>query len=572
MQATRRVYIYLITLIALGMLVAGLVSLTQMVVDSLLPASVLPSSRLDAFSGSRASSALSLILIGGAFWAVHWWLAERAAHRDPTERASALRRLFLYAALGLGALVLTFAAFTIVESALRALLIDEARPRRILDIVDAVTVMIVVGLFWLYYRRISTSDRRVVPERGASATLRRWFVYVLCFVGLMMIVASVANLIEFALDTIAVPWDREASAFDSRRAAVAVMLALLVAGGALWLGAWTWSLHWLYADPTSDPDPERRSVLRKVYLYGVIGVACASTIWQLGGVLYELLRLVLGGLTEGGRTGLLSRVSDAAGVVVALGGCWAYHAAVVTRESRLGAEHGRQATVRRIYQYVVAFIGLATLAFAIGWSLGTLIGAAGGSGVSLDRDWLRDEVSFGLTLVLVGLPVWLIPWRRLQAETVDPAATRELIRRIYLFLAIGVSVIGILGSASYTTYQLIRVLFGDRWTVSMTSQLGMALGFGIVEAVVAIYHLGILRADAGVSRNASANGFADWAAIAVIHPPRGTERAELERRLRRAIGNESVIRWRVADVTLATTAVDGLDGLDGLEGLSRPME
>jgi hypothetical protein len=72
---------------------------------------------------------------------------------------------------------------------------------------------------------------------------------------------------------------------------LAPRLGALVVGLAVWCAAWSWSTAWFRAP--DGPEAERRSVLRKVYLYLVLVVVVAWTIWNLGRTLYALLHAAL---------------------------------------------------------------------------------------------------------------------------------------------------------------------------------------------------------------------------------------------------------------------------------------
>ena len=103
--------------------------------------------------------------------------------------------------------------------------------------------------------------------------------------------------------------------------------------------------------------------------------------------------------------------------LVVFGIAWAYHAQVVKREASV-AEAGRQASIRWIYGYLVALVGAATLAAGLFGLLSTLLDLLVQPGTTQSEYWWQEQLSLYGTLVVVGLPVWLIPWTRLQREVV----------------------------------------------------------------------------------------------------------------------------------------------------------
>src|SRR5262249_13681524 len=158
-------------------------------------------------------------------------------------------------------------------------------------VLPPLAMLAAAGTLWLYHVRQAQRDQVVVPMVGAAATIRRWCVYALAFVGLMLLLFGLTGLVERLVD-LAVPPQGEAVgsgrwlAYDLADRLSTVLAALLT-----WITAWGWSRRRL-AD-TGGPDPERDSVLRKVYLYGVLLLVVTWTVWNLSQVLYVLLRSLL---------------------------------------------------------------------------------------------------------------------------------------------------------------------------------------------------------------------------------------------------------------------------------------
>src|SRR5213080_2670705 len=90
----RRLYIYIVAAASLGMLLIGLVNLGTTGLDQLFRTTPLYSNPRDSYAGFGA-----VTLVGLPVWGIHWWIAQRLARRNLDERASALRRLYLYAVL-----------------------------------------------------------------------------------------------------------------------------------------------------------------------------------------------------------------------------------------------------------------------------------------------------------------------------------------------------------------------------------------------------------------------------------------------------------------------------------------
>ena len=498
MAVARRVYLYGIALVALGMLVAGLDELVNLALDLVAEAAVGPFAGIDDDSArGRVSYAGALVGIGLVGWLIHWWLAERPVRRgDDLERRSGVRKLFLYLVLFVGGLMLTFNGRQLLADLLDAAF-GQLRPSDLVggDVIPPLAIMLAAGPFWVYYARVAARDRARVPEAGAGATLRRWCVYGLAFVGLLMLQLGAANLVRLLWDAATPASVATVATGNWLATAVAGRAASVLAGLGLWYVAWTWSTARFWRD--DGPGPERDSVLRKVYLYGVLLIAVAWTVWSLGQALYVILRSLLIPAEAAGLLSSLSRdVASTAANGLVFGLTWLYHARVVEREAAAVPERERQATIRRIYGYLVAFVGALTFAVGLGGTLATVLDLIARPGGVRPEHWWAERLSLFGTLIVVGLPVWLAFWVRLQREAASAEARRSLARRIYLFLAFGLSVLALLGSGAFTLYQLLQVILGEPWTGIQTGDLIDAGSVAAVAGLFLAYHLRVFRADA----------------------------------------------------------------------------
>src|SRR5512147_2956498 len=86
MRTVRRLYFYLVTFIALEMVIWGTISLAQTLLEE--PA---------GGAANVLSSGLALVLVGVPVFLLHGAVVQRDAARDPEERANRLRAIFFYA-------------------------------------------------------------------------------------------------------------------------------------------------------------------------------------------------------------------------------------------------------------------------------------------------------------------------------------------------------------------------------------------------------------------------------------------------------------------------------------------
>ncbi len=500
MAVIRRVYLYSIALVALGMLIAGLVGLLEvgltLLVERLAPP--LPTIGPPELR-SRVSLSGSLTALGLVFWVIHWSLADRSARRggeQPAgERHSAIRQLFLYGTLALGGLYLTLAGARLVGDLLRAAF-GSLRWSDVLTgaLVQPLALLVIWTVFWLYYNRVAREDRRSRPEAGIGATLRRWYVYGLSLFGLLYFLFATAGLIRSLWEAVVVPSGVAMVGGEWLRVEVATRIGRITAGLTLWALLWSWSITWFHR--ATGPNPESRSVLRKVYLYLVLAVAVAWTAWNVGRILYQILRaaLIPDHLAAGGPA-LLRDLGPAVAAVSVFGITWVYHARVVLREAALLGERRRSATIRWFYDYLVALVGLLVLAIGLAGVVATLIDLAAQPGAVRPTHWWAERSSLFATLTIVGLPLWLTVWRRIEQEAREPLARQSLVRRLYLFLVFGLAVLTLLGSGAFAVYQAIRFALGEPWTSGQTSDLIDAVSAATVAGIFLAYHVRIFRRD-----------------------------------------------------------------------------
>jgi hypothetical protein len=502
MVIARRVYLYGIAFAAIWVLVNGIAGLLEVSLEAVAEAALGPFQSLgDSSVIDHVSFYGALAGIGLVFWAIHWGLATRIAARDPlAELPSAIRKLYLYGVMLVGGWLLTFLGQDLIRDLLGLAFGTVGRIGLVTgDVLSPLSMVVATGAFWLYHQRQARRDQAVVPAAGAAATIRRWCVYLLAFLGLLMLLFGLAGLLARLVD-LAVP--PEGEVVDSGRWLaydVADRLSTILAGLLTWVAAWGWSTRRLAE--TDGPDPERDSVLHKVYLYGVLLLVVSWTVWNVSQVLYVLLRsLLIPSQASALWTAVQHDLGETAANVLTFGLAWAYHAHVLKREAAAAPERRRQATIRWVYGYIVAYVGAATFGTGLVGTLATALELLAQPGVTHGEHWWEERLALFATMIAVGLPVWLLPWLRLQREVGAAEARRSLARRIYLFLALGATVLTLLGSGAFTLYQLLRVALGERWSGSETSDLIDAGSAALVAALLLAYHLRVFQRDATLAR------------------------------------------------------------------------
>jgi hypothetical protein len=176
---------------------------------------------------------------------------------------------------------------------------------------------------------------------------------------------------------------------------------------------------------------------------------------------------------------------------------WSYHARVLRTDTLAASELPRQAAVRRLYWYLMAGIGLAALLVGLAGDVSVLIRSLAGRPFISNT---REQLAWFTAVLIAGLPIWILPWRRLQsaierADSPGDGERQSIVRRIYLYFFLFLAAITLLSAGIYILSQLIELALGARAARFLVSDLAQAIAFILIAASVWAYHFTRLRAD-----------------------------------------------------------------------------
>ena len=482
----RRLYLYLVSAAALATLATGLSALGSTILLFYFndPQAEFNRPALAAWSATT--------LVALPVWAVHFLFARRYAHRDPAERASAIRRLYVYWACLLTSIGAAIAMNVAIAGLLRPLLDCDTMLRSasvscpdysgLVTIAQAAWVMLVLGAIWAFHYRIARRDRAVVGEQGTSASLRRWYMYPALLVGFLMMLSGAAGVLELSwLRIVKSPLGVNQYRFIGDSAGIAL------AGLALW------GIHARILARRHIED-DRKSTLRAVE--GFIGLAVCIVVALVGGaqILYYALARALGVANPGNVTGEIpALLAQPVSLLLVYGVAWYLIRSRLSRDTG-SHEVDRQAGVRRLYTNLAALVSMAALATGAAgvlWAVAEqleapLIGVSAG-------DW-KDPISRWVTLLIVGAAVWAAHWRHAPW----PGDRQSLSRRLYVWAALLGSVLAALGAGIALVYVVLQQVFSANPRLNSTDNLDFAhyLAVLLVAIAVGFYHWRVLRADA----------------------------------------------------------------------------
>jgi hypothetical protein len=440
MRTIRRLYFYAVTFVSLEVVLWGLIGLAR---------SIFHTSSVVSSSADRLAQALALILVGVPVFGFHWWRSQRDAARDADEHASGVRAVFLYAAL-LGTLIPIVQNFLALAN--RTLLGTAHMDTRLAFIggaqtwTDNLLAMLMNALVAAYFITVTRRDWSGSQPKESLTFVRRIYRYIWMLYGLVMVVAGTQQTLRFVLNLIPGPYG------TNIRTALVNGVTLLIVGTPIWFFAWK-----TIQDALTDPT-ERESFLRLGILYFLSLAGVLTVLTAAGALVDTLLRLVFGySMTT---QQIVSRINTPLAISVPLGGVWAYYGRWLTRTITEIPDTTRRAGMRRLYFYILSAIGLGAAFTGLGYLVSFLINR-----IVIGTAQL-PALTAGLAAIVTGLPLWLFTWLPMQTEALAEGdagdhARRSLIRRIYLYLALFISVVGGMVVAGNLLFQVLRSVLGQ---------------------------------------------------------------------------------------------------------------
>jgi Domain of unknown function (DUF5671) len=503
MRIVRRLYFYAVAFVSLEVVLWGLVGLARSFFCS----------RGNAVCGAAATLAqgLALILVGVPVFGFHWWMAARFARQDEEEHASAIRAVFLYGAL-LGTLIpIVQNGLSLLDRlALQAVGLSSSQailgPNQTWS--DNLIAIVMNAIVAAYFIHVLRTDWQVIVPKDSFTGFRRIYRHVWLIYGLGIVVGAVQQLLHFILNSFPGVLGFQAREYAGLyRANGAHGLALVLIGLPVWYFAWK------TVQSALAVQSERESILRLGVLY-LLSLAGVITVLASAGVVVDIcLRLAFGeAMTFSNFT---QRISGPLSIGIPLAGVWAYYGHWLGRAMAESSEAPRRAGLRRLYFYILSAIGLGATFTGLSLLLAFVVDAAIGNIVWADV--LRPRLAAALATLSAGLPLWWLAWHPMQAEALAPGdagdhARRSIIRKVYLYLALFVSVVGGMVTAVSLLYLLLRSLLG----ISVENLLQQALKdleYLFLFVGLGIYHGLMLGKDGRLASQALAEKHAGFPVI-----------------------------------------------------------
>jgi hypothetical protein len=502
----RRTYLYIVALVSLAVALAGMGSLVDALTQLWLeqPVGAVGTS---IYNRGLASSA-GLLLVATPIFLVHWGLAQgRRAEAD--ERASLLRKLFLYAATALSLSWMVIVAYVLINETI-VLAFGQPLAQSTLWPAEWLSLLIMGvtnGALVAYWYAMLQGDGDFGRERTSGRIVRQIFMFLAGLAGLVLMLWGASSALQVLLRLLV----------DTLVGRDGTELAAVTIAGLRWwqndlagaltqllVGAWLAHINRAqWHEIVAGQPQEGQAALRRLYLYASVVIGAIATLTPAALLLRELLLMTFGD-AGGTLAELLDKLIVPISFVPVGLTIWLWHWRVLQQEANAFGESNQGATVRRIYYYLVAATGLALMWVGLVELLHALLdtlltGMAGPTSI-----W-HEPLANGLSLLAVGAPIWALHWRSVQriAGQANAAGSDErdaLMRKIYLY---GVALIGaliILFQLAQVIYRLLLVLMGDNSAGLMTTETAHQLADCLVAGLIWAVHLLAIRTDARLER------------------------------------------------------------------------
>ena len=464
----RRFYFYSISFIALMLLVSGITLVLMSLLDELFGGPVIRGTT------TRLATGLALTIVGLPLWGLHWRFVQGKVEAQPSERRSILRRLYLNVSMGVAVGFLAYNGYKVIEW--------------VLQVGDfpafSWAAILVWSPVWAYHWWTGSTEEK--DSSPLTQGISRLYIYLASALGIAMLASGVGFLVYFVLNegysaALAVDMTGSERLFgDAARTALSVSLV----GGVIW---WT---HWIRF--ASD---DRSSILRWIYLFiATIGGGTIATLIGAGFVIYAPLSWFMGAASESAASHFEDLPAAVATVAVGIT-LWVYHRRrMISESSDTEAFH-----VERSYDLLVAAIGLlvvASASVAVFDTFFRLISDSSSVVMVISVQW-RERLSIILTLLLIGIPVWLAHWRRIQVPALaNPEVERiALPRKLYVMGVLCLGLLALVGGASSTLFIFLRDLLDAELSANTLRDLSIGLSVVLTALLVIPYHLVIYRQD-----------------------------------------------------------------------------
>ena len=301
--------------------------------------------------------------------------------------------------------------------------------------------------------------------------IRRIYFYLVSFISILTLVWGITNLLRSIAN-------RQTAGDQST--ILSAGLAQILVSIPIFL------LHWLIVQRDArKSEEEKNSLVRALFFYAILISTLIPVVQNFMALLNRLLlqgvRLNPQRAVFGGNQSLSDNlIAVVVNLILAV-----YFFRVLRSEWATSTDTGNLVDLRRLYRYVwmlyslgLTILGVQKLtAFILVWQQS--IGTTG-----------KEQLGNAVTLLIVGVPLWVYWWGRIQASINVDEERHSTLRTIILYLLSLTGAITFSVNAGVILHWLLRVALGDPNTFTMlltrlSQPISLALPFGVIWAYFA---------------------------------------------------------------------------------------
>jgi hypothetical protein len=333
----RRLYIYAFCAAGLAMMSMAVINLLQWLMSQFGGGVV--------SSGRGYLSEIARLIVGLPVWVIFWRWAQRLFFgEDVEERESALRKFYLYLIIFIAVLSSVTSATFILEGITRRLLVIPQLGASEGDIRVPISIIITMAIMWVYHSNVIKVDIKLAGEARRQAAFRRLYFYLIAAIGLSAFLVGISGILSVLIRSL----DQTTFGFGLKQQ-LAWFISVSIAGLPVFYLPWRQAQK-RAATPGMDGAGERRSVVRRLYLYFFLFVAAMTVLSSIIYIVFRLISMLLG---EDSPT--LSELGQPFAYSIIAGVVWAYHWSILRGSRQLMLEE--QVTEHEEFSIVIAGVG-----------------------------------------------------------------------------------------------------------------------------------------------------------------------------------------------------------------------
>ena len=265
---------------------------------------------------------ITRLVIGVPLWVIFWrWAGKLFSGPSEEERASALRKFYLYGAVFIGAMTAVANATGLLAGLFRRAL--SLPPEGGIGFYQPLPVIIGMGVLWAYHALVLRDDAEQILEVPRQVGVRSLYQYLIAAVGLAALLIGLSGDISVIIRALGKGF------VSTLRVEFSWFTAAIIAGLPVWIIPWR-QVQIEAEEKSTTGENARRLVVRMIYLYFYLFVASMTVLSSTVYIVFRILSLVLGGesleVTELGQAISFSLIAV---------GVWLYHGRILQSDRRI---------------------------------------------------------------------------------------------------------------------------------------------------------------------------------------------------------------------------------------------